>query len=353
MGAAVASDLAQRGAQLVLLVREMTPWVIEYIEDLRESSKNALIYAEACDLQSMYSVRKFATKWLDNQPPRRLDMVVCCAGLALPPGHVRDATPLEGVEPQYAVNYLAHYHLLTLLTPALKIQPPDRDVRIVLTTCVASVMGDFDMSDVQFNKRPYPSMRPWRVFGAAKLQLALFGYELQRRINAYERKDNNQSPNLRVIIVDPGLMRTPSFQRFASLGSLWGLLLYLILWPIWWLLLKAPISGAQSTLHATMSPEFEEKKEVYYVSECTVRPPPSLPIFKDVEAQKKLFDVTEEIIKEAEQRGAVARKRAEVEKKVDEVRRQQKERKEKEEKEKSENKDDEKKEEKKEDEKKD
>lgn len=324
MGEIVARDLASRGAQLVLLVRDTSsPWLIEYVNELREASKNTMIYAEECDLESLYSVRKFATKWLDNQPPRRLDMVVCCAGLALPPFHRKSATEIEGVESQYAANYLGHYHLLTLLEPALKIQPPDRDVRVVLTTCVSSVMGDLKLDDVQFSERPYPRGRPWRVFGAAKLQLSLFAYEYQRRISAYQRPDNKESPNFRIIIADPGLMRSPSFQRFASFGSLWGLLFYLILWPLWWLILKTPTDGAQSTLCAVMSPEFEEVTEVVYLSECRVRPPPSIAAFKDEELQKTLFEQTKELVASVEKTSAVERKRAEVAAKVDEAREKQ------------------------------
>lgn len=82
-------------------------------------------------------------------------------------------------------------------------------------------------------------------------------------------------------------MRTPSFNRFASMGSLLGLFVYLIMWPIWWLFLKSPSGGAQSTLYAAMSPEFEEINEVGYVTECKIRPPPPVAAFKDEELQKE------------------------------------------------------------------
>lgn len=330
--------MAVRGAQLIFLVRDIkSSWLAEYIEDLRNESNNHLIYAEECDLESLYSVRKFATKWLDNSPPRRLDMLICLAGLALPPFSERTATLDEGVETQYAVNYLSHYHLLTLLEPALKVQPFDRDVRVILATCVSSVMGDFDEHDLEFKTRAYPVNRPWRVFGNAKLQLSLFAYEFQRRLNTYVRPDNKQAPNVRTIVVDPGLMRTPSFNRFASMGTIWGLVLYLFMWPIWWLFLKSPYGGSQTVLHAIMNPEFEDSTEVQYLSECKTRPPPPLKSFKDEDLQKRIFDKTAEMIHEVEKRGALERKRREVSIKVEETRqkksqeKEEKERKEKEE----------------------
>lgn len=321
MGVVVAHELANRGAQIIFLVKNLkNPWLIEYIDDLRTSSKNNLVYAEECDLESLYSIRKFTTKWLDNSPPRRLDMIICLAGLALPPFHERTSTLYDGIETQYSVNYLGHYHLLTMLEPALKIQPPDRDVRIILTNCVASVMGKFDENDLEYKSRKYPSMRPWLVFGSAKLQLALFAYEFQRRLNTYVRPDNKKAPNVRLIITDPGLMRTPSFNRFASMGSLLGLFVYLIMWPIWWLFLKSPSGGAQSTLYAAMSPEFEEINEVGYVTECKIRPPPPVAAFKDEELQKRIYDKTSQLVKDVEQRSAKERKRGEISAKVEEAR---------------------------------
>lgn len=321
MGAIVAHDLASRGAQIIFLVKNIkNPWLADYIEDLRNSTDNTLLYAEECDLESLYSIRKFTTKWLDNSPPRRLDMLICMAGLALPPFSERTSTLDDGVETQYAVNYLGHYHLVTMLEPAFKVQPPDRDVRVILTNCVASVMGDFDENDLEFKTRKYPTNRPWRVFGSAKLQLSLFAYEFQRRLNAYVRPDNKEAPNVRLIITDPGLMRTPSFNRFASLGSLLGLLFYLILWPVWWLFLKSPHGGAQSTLYAVMSPEFEEVREVQYVSECKIRPPPPLEAFKDEELQKRVYDKTAELVKDVEVRSVKQRKRREAAAKMEETR---------------------------------
>lgn len=322
MGAEVAKELAKRGAQLILLVKDTSnSWLTEYVNDLREATKNQLIYVEEANLESLYSVRKFATKWLDNSPPRRLDMIICCAGLSLPPFLPRSSTKYDGVETQFEVNYLAHYHLLTLLEPALKVQPADRDVRIVLTTCVSSVMGDLDINDQEFKKRPYPSSKPWRVFGAAKLQLALFGYEFQRKLNSYVRPDNQEAPKVSTIIVDPGLVRTPSFHRFISFGSLFGLFLYLLFWPFWWFILKTPWNGAQTILYAIMSPEFEGLQKVSYSSECRIRKsPPSLKVFKDEGFQRELFDKTAELIQDVEKRGVLERKREEVAKKAAETR---------------------------------
>lgn len=310
VGAEIARELAQKGAQLILLVREHTTYAAEFVNDLRAASGNELIYMETCDLNDLHSVRKFATKWLDNQPPRRLDTVICCAATATPPTVERKYSR-DGIEEMLQVNYLSHYHLLTLLEPALKVQPPDRDVRIVLTSCVAHVMADLDFSDLQFTRRKYPTYSPWRAFGASKLLLNMFGYEYQRRLAAYERPDKAPC-NVRVVMADPGMMRSPSFKRFITCGSVFLLLLYLIFWPFWWLVLKTSKQGMQSILYGVFCGELPAPiQEAVYVQECDVRDHMARPEMNDRELQKEVFEKTKLLVEVIEKKSAIDRKKRE------------------------------------------
>ncbi|KAG5358297.1 putative oxidoreductase C19A8.06 [Yarrowia sp. B02] len=316
VGAEVARELAQKGAQLILLVREHTTYAAEFVNDLREASGNELIYMETCDLNDLHSVRKFATKWLDNQPPRRLDTVICCAATATPPTVDRKYSR-DGIEEMLQVNYLSHYHLLTLLEPALKVQPPDRDVRIILTSCVAHVMADLDFTDLQFTRRKYPIYSPWRAFGASKLLLNMFGYEYQRRLAAYERPDKAPC-NVRVIMADPGMMRSPSFKRFITCGSVLLLLLYLLFWPFWWLVLKTSKQGTQSLLYAIFCGELPPIEEALYVQECDLRDKLARAEMNDPELQKEVFDKTKLMVEVIEKKSAIDRKKRENEEKAKE-----------------------------------
>ncbi|ODQ51267.1 hypothetical protein SAICODRAFT_60415 [Saitoella complicata NRRL Y-17804] len=314
IGAAVVEDLARRGAQIVLLVRSLSDeFTVDYITDLRARTDNQLIYAEACDLADLSSVRKFATKWIDNAPVRRLDMVICAAGVATPPFKERRVTR-DGVEEQWGVNYLAHTHLLNILSPALRAQPADRDVRVILLTCAAYVLADLDLADFDFQKRGYPSSRPWRVYGASKLALMTYGAELQRRCDVYERPDKN--PNkVRVMMVDPGLIRTSLTRRFLTFGSLFGLLIYLLTWLFWAFILKTPLGGAQPVLHCAMSPEVLQGEGGKLFGEC-----------REKKAQRKevedrgfataLWEVTEKEVKALEVRSTLEKKKAEKAEKV-------------------------------------
>ncbi|PWW74464.1 NAD(P)-binding protein [Tuber magnatum] len=305
VGAAVVNDLAARGMHLVLLVRNATDvFTVDYIEDLRELHGNPFIYAEECDLSSLHSIRLFATKFIDNTPPRRLDMVICCAGVMAPPYTPRTTTK-DGIEAHWGLNFLANYQLLNILAPCMRAQPPDRDVRILLATCSSYIAGDLDLNDPQFFRRKYPLRTPWLCYGASKMALMAFCLEFQRRLDSYVRPDK-QPNNVRIYNIDPGLVRTPGARRWITMGSLWGLGVYLVTWPIWWLVLKDPQQGAQSFLAAAMSPECGMGEGGKFLRECQNQKYRA-DVLASSELGKQLWEIAELMIKDAEKAGAIKR----------------------------------------------
>jgi NAD(P)-dependent dehydrogenase (short-subunit alcohol dehydrogenase family) len=325
IGASLAREMASRGAQLILLTSQAAEdadasakiWLTDYIEDLRESTGNEMIYAEDCDLSSLYSIRKFATKWLDNKPARRLDGIICLAGESLPMGKLR-SNSIDGIEIQMAINYLGHYQLLTLLEPALKVQPPDRDVRVLLSSCLSQNLGQIDLNDLLWEERSYPQRSPWKVYGTSKLLLNMFAKEFQRKLESVERADK-QPCGVRVNIVNPGIVRSPSTRRFLSFGTVWGLLLYLVLYPIFWLMLKSTQMGMQSYIYALNSPEIFPLKGGQYIKECKIIEQESRKELHDPELQKKVFEITAAKIDKLERASALERNKNKSKKKDEKV----------------------------------
>lgn len=310
IGAAVVQNLATWGAQVILLTHHAPndAFLVDYIDDIRSSTGNELVYAEQVDLSSLHSIRIFATKWVDNAPPRRLDMIILCADTLTPRLGIAVKTQ-DGVDPVWGINYLANFHLLSILSPALRAQPPDRDVRIIFATCSSHVGGN--LTALKDQKDPLP---PERKYETSKLASMVFALAFQKHLDAYQRPDK-QANNARVVLVDPGFTRTPGMRRWLTMGSLWGLLLYLVTWPFWWLVLKSPIQGAQSFLMAAMEGELgrgnggkflRECKEVGYVRGEVI----------DQTVQKKLWALSEKQIEALEKEGAVKRAHA---KKEDEI----------------------------------
>lgn len=316
IGASVARDLAGRGAQLILLVRSVSDgWTQDYITDLRAQTGNALIYAEECDLESLHSVRKFATKWIDNSPPRRLDQVILCAGVTGPMYGVRKVTTGDRVEQHLGVNYLANFLLLTILSPALRAQPSERDVRVIVATCTSYILARVSLTDLEFLDRGYPSTRPWHALGASKLYLMAFLRQLQCRIDAYARPDGLPS-RVKCLTIDPGLARTQSFRSFVSCGTVIGLVVYMLTYPFWFMCIKSADAAAQSVLYASMAPSKDVTGEGVsagdVVQECRSKPIRRTEI-TDKAFQLALWDASEAMIKEVETRSASARKAAEKE----------------------------------------
>ncbi|RKU45782.1 hypothetical protein DL546_002587 [Coniochaeta pulveracea] len=244
IGAEAAYELALRGAQIVLLTRlpPSDPWLIEYIDDLREKTNNELIYAEQVDLSDLHNIRQFATKWIDNAPPRRLDMIILCANIMTPPGGKRLETE-GGVESMWQVNFLANFHLLGILSPAIRAQPFDRDVRIIIPTC-SSYIASPPLSQPLSKK----DWTPRKAYARSKLAMMVFGQAFQKHLDAYKRPDGLPSTP-RVIFVDPGFTRTPGM-RLA------------------WLSLKSPAMGAQSLLFAALEGSLVRGSGGKFIKEC-------------------------------------------------------------------------------------
>jgi NAD(P)-dependent dehydrogenase (short-subunit alcohol dehydrogenase family) len=306
---------------------------VDFIMDMRAQTNNELITAEYVDLSSLHSVRLFATKWIDNAPPRRIDTVILCANTRTPPGGNIAITD-DGLESSWAINYLANFHLLSILSPALRAQPPDRDVRIIFGTC-SSYMGgelpDLGLLDESAKKgaktgpkskskqqaapTPKPeSFTPSLAYATSKLAVMAFASAFQKHLASYARPDKKPM-NSRVIVVDPGWTRTPGMQRYLSFGSLWGLALYLVMWPFWWLVLKGPDAGAQTFLYAAMDEHYGRGAGGRFLKEC--REVRFLkPEIEDEEVQKKLWELSENTIQTLEKEAAMRRAKEKKEKEV-------------------------------------
>ncbi|KAK8106178.1 retinol dehydrogenase 13 [Apiospora kogelbergensis] len=294
IGAAVTRSLAERGAQICLLTRlpPSDAYLADYLGELRKSTGNEMIYAEQVDLTDLFSIRKFATKWVDNAPPRRLDQIILCAATLTPPGCKRKETEL-GVEETWMVNYVANFHLLGILSPALRAQPLDRDVRVIIPTCASYISSPFLAEDLDEKM-----WTPGKAYARSKLALMVFGQSYQKHLDAYKRPDGFPM-NARVTFVDPGLSRTPGFLRWVTRGTFWGLAFYMATYPLHWLLLKGPGRGAQAILYAAMEPSLGRGYGGKLIKECQEVDFARKDV-KDEAVAKKLWESTDKLIEKTE-----------------------------------------------------
>lgn len=304
IGAAIAYDLAKRGAQLILLVHQDPTdfFIVEYIDELRASTRNDLIYAEKVDLASTHDIRKFATKWIDNAPPRRLDMIILCGATLTPPGSAMKLTR-EGLEETWMVNYLANFHLLSILSPAIRNQPPDRDVRVLFAVCPAYIASPALVTGEE--ALDVKQWSPAIAYARSKLAFIVFGHAFQKHLDAFKRPDGSPN-NARVIFVDPGYTRTPGMRRYLSRGTLWGLGVYLAFWHQSWLWLKSSDQGAQSFLYAAQEESLGRGRGGRLIKECMELDFARKDI-KDENVAKSLWQSSEKLIERVEREEAVKR----------------------------------------------
>ena len=308
IGAATAYELARRGAQIIFLTRQPPSdlFLAEYIDDLRRKTNNQMIYAEQVDLTSLYSIRKFATKWIDNSPPRRLDMVILNAATLTPPGHERRRTQ-AGIEETWMVNYLANFHLLGILSPAIKAQPFDRDVRIIFTTC-SSYISSVPLGDIDTAAYDEKDWSPQEAYARSKLSLVTFGQSFQKYLDSYKRPDKLPM-NARVIFADPGYSRTLSMRQYLSRGSIWGLFLYVVFYIFAWFFLKSAEMGAQTILFAAMEGSLSRGSGGRLVKECQEVDFARNDV-KDDNVAKKLWESSDKLIEKLEKLEATNRAKA-------------------------------------------
>jgi NAD(P)-dependent dehydrogenase (short-subunit alcohol dehydrogenase family) len=135
------------------------------------------------DLASPNSIDRFANEFLNSY--RALDLLINNAGIM--------ATPLmrddRGYELQFATNHLGHFQLTAGLWEALR---KSRNARVVALSSRGHARCGVDLSDPNFNKRPYDKRA---AYGQSKSANSLFAVELDKR---------GQKHGIRAFAVHPG-----------------------------------------------------------------------------------------------------------------------------------------------------
>jgi NAD(P)-dependent dehydrogenase (short-subunit alcohol dehydrogenase family) len=158
IGFEAARMLARVGANVILAVRDQA-------KGERATAEIPGARVRMLDLASLDSVRAFAADTTDA-----FDVLVNNAGvMALPLSRTA-----EGFEMHIGVNHLGPFALTNLLLPMIT-------DRVVTVSSGAHRMGRIDLTDLNWERRPY---RRWNAYGQSKLANLLFTLELDRRLRA-------------------------------------------------------------------------------------------------------------------------------------------------------------------------
>jgi NAD(P)-dependent dehydrogenase (short-subunit alcohol dehydrogenase family) len=167
LGRRVARELAAKGTTVLLHGR--SPERLEAtLEELRSQTSSQKVGSYLADLSSLAAVRDLADRILSEYD--RLDVLVNNAGII-----VRERKESEdGYELTFAVNYLSHFLLTSLLLPLLKDSAPARVVNVA-----SAGQSPIDFDDPML-ERGYDAMR---AYSQSKLAQVTFTFELAERLS--------------------------------------------------------------------------------------------------------------------------------------------------------------------------
>jgi len=225
LGYETALGLATTGAKVILACRNRDKAKQAQAQILRQVP-NAQLELIPLDLSLLASVREFAQQYRDRHS--RLDLLINNAGIMFPPYSVTE----DGFESQFAVNYLSHFLLTSLL---LDLMPDSPDSRIISLSSNAHKFGNINFNDLQ-SEQTYSAVS---AYGQSKLACLLFANELNRRLHQSDRQ-------IRSLCAHPGVSNT-ELPRYIPKAI--QLLLRLTPLPY---MAHSPDKAAQPTLYAAL-----------------------------------------------------------------------------------------------------
>ena len=239
IGRATVLGLANLGATVVMVCRSRERGEAALAE-VKEKSNNDHVSLQIADLSSQVEVRKLAENFRSQHSA--LHVLINNAGIV---PRKREVT-VDGLETQFAVNYLAPFLLTNLLLDMLKSSAPARVVT------VASDMhrgATIDFDDLQ-SERAY---KPLRVYCRTKLANVLFTKELARRL---------QGTGVTANCLHPGVVATKLLADAMGMRR--------TVRPTTRLIGSSPDKGAKTSIYLASSPEVEGVSGKYFVRQKAV-----------------------------------------------------------------------------------
>jgi NAD(P)-dependent dehydrogenase (short-subunit alcohol dehydrogenase family) len=267
-GAAVARQLAARGADVVLLGRnrQKCEKVVTELAALQKRCGSPAAQPDflLCDLSSRKEIERAAAEVLAGDRP--LHVLVNNAGLV----SLKRAESEDGHELTFAVNYLAMFQFTLLLMPRLRASAPSRIVNISSDTYR---IGKLDLDNLALE--PYSVSQ---AYARSKLAILYFTLELARRLEA--RGDAHISVNA----ADPG----PVSSNIAANNP--GVL-YSLARPMIKYLFPSADRAARTAMLVATDPALADATGGYYRS----RKHRENPLAFDAELSEGLWNVSREL----------------------------------------------------------
>ncbi|KAF9811739.1 hypothetical protein IEO21_06462 [Rhodonia placenta] len=331
LGLTLLTALASRGAHVIAIsdypLDHAYPSLI--IPLLRSTTNNENIFAEHADLSDPSSIRGFCTRFLTGQD-QRLDAIVFGHEYHTIGSLLRRARPADRLAEKRETASLATFLMMTLLLPALLVEPAERDIRIVniVNPFYAASIPAFTAQLAAAAGSPAQAAALVDE-GSRALRTAVLTRHLQRVLDSLPNRGPSTGPeqdagknkaapaaktgqepnrlemhpsNIIAVSVCPGISRKDTIvpllgaERDAAEGwSLFGFMFYVVFFPILFLFTKSPSSALQSVLHVLFLPT--PLKRAFAHIDATINPAPTPESTDEKKPAPKPTVVYEEVLK--------------------------------------------------------
>ncbi|KAI0452915.1 hypothetical protein F5B21DRAFT_317620 [Xylaria acuta] len=202
IGAGIAISLAHANPFLIILAGRTEDKTKPVVQKIREINASVQLKFVQLDLSDQASVRRAAK--LISATVEKIDIIINNAAImACPWSKTKD-----GIESQFATNYLGHFLLTNLL---LKKTVKMDGARIINTTSTGGAGGEVHFDDVNF--KDGKTYVPVAAYAQSKVAMLLFSAALAsrfdpRKVAAFSVHPGNIRTNLQVHLQDPAAFKS-------------------------------------------------------------------------------------------------------------------------------------------------
>lgn len=236
IGKHAATDLAKRGARIIMACRDMEK-ANAALKEVIEASGNQNVVTCRLDLADTKSIREFAEKI--NTEEKQVNILINNAGVMVCPyGKTAD-----GFEMQIGVNHMGHFLLTYLLLDLIKSSAP---ARIITVSSMAHKWGAINLEDINSEK----SYDKRKAYSQSKLANILFTRSLAKRL---------EGTGVTTYALHPGVVQTDLWRHLSKPEQ-----------AVMWMarpFTKTSVQGAQTSIYCAVAPELDKESGKYY-SDC-------------------------------------------------------------------------------------
>lgn len=273
MGLEALRALAGRGCEVIAPVRNV-PKMENWLVEIRKQYPDCKVHIMHCDMASLASTRAFTTAFKELGKP--LNIVVANGGIMANAYLLSD----DGLEGQFAINYLAHFLMINELLPVMMTtaaQPGAPEGRVVVVGSLGHLFaGVDDLLDLErINSRKRYGR--WLNYGNSKMCAMLMASELSRRLVGTNIKVASLHPGL---VIETGVGRTWFKPWMKTLVT-----------PFTSPFSKSRQQGAATHVYLATAPNIVNGG---YYADCNLAP--SSRHVQDEELAKRLWSFSEELL---------------------------------------------------------